>query len=704
MEIDIIYGSSGDVAPMTAFMGGLVAQEVIKASTRRYTPIYQWFFFDAPECRPDTRPEPEEFTLTGTRYDGQIAIFGKTLQQKIVSLNTFVVGSGAIGCETLKNLALMGVGTEGKITLTDIDTIEISNLNRQFLFRESDISKGKSQVAAAAVAKMNPHVKIDALMTKVCTETEDVLNDKFWKSLDVVVTALDNVQARQYIDRRCLYFTKPMLDSGTQGTKGNTQVVIPHLTESYSASADPPQKQVAVCLLHQFPNSIEHCLQWARELLFEGYFVKDADIVNNWIDNNSYLQTMAPMTQMTAIRTISKCLGSERPQNLEDCVLWARGIFERHFNHALVRLLDTYPLDHKDTTGAPFWIGGKLPPTPTIFDATKDDHVVWLTAAAYMRAYVFGLVADEFRPTNWTALVEKMKHSLDKYVPVPYSVYSNKITADEGIDVVEKEELLAQLPDRASLGTWRMTPLKFEKDDDRNFHIDLIWTSANIRAEEYKIKTVDRLNAKIIAGNIIPAIVTTTALVTGLVGLELYKTIQKKPFAAFRNTFVNLANSIFQSAEPIAPIKRKFGGEEFSDWDFIDIKRGDMQLGAVIKYLKTKYKENVDAVLYGSILIYTTFMNRQKAQARLLLPLTQAIGDATGKPIPASASSILLDITCTDADDNDLPFTPSVRVFHKMRPSSKKKAASAKAPKAAVEGKQEQEEEEEEEETKEQKV
>ena len=70
----------------------------------------------------------------------------------------FVVGAGAIGCELLKNFAMMGLG---KIIVTDMDTIEKSNLNRQFLFRPWDIQKLKSQTAAAVITKMNPHIKVN---------------------------------------------------------------------------------------------------------------------------------------------------------------------------------------------------------------------------------------------------------------------------------------------------------------------------------------------------------------------------------------------------------------------------------------------------------------------------------------------------------------------------------------------------------------
>jgi len=54
---------------------------------------------------------------------------------------------------------------------------------------------------------------------------------------------------------------KPLLESGTLGTKGNTQVILPFKTESYSSSQDPPEKGIPICTLKNFPNAIEHTIQ-----------------------------------------------------------------------------------------------------------------------------------------------------------------------------------------------------------------------------------------------------------------------------------------------------------------------------------------------------------------------------------------------------------------------------------------------------------
>ena len=67
------------------------------------------------------------------------------------------------------------------------------------------------------------------------------------------------------MDRRCVFYQKPLLESGTLGTKANTQVVIPFLTESYSSSQDPPEKSIPSCTVKNFPNAIEHCIQVSGE-------------------------------------------------------------------------------------------------------------------------------------------------------------------------------------------------------------------------------------------------------------------------------------------------------------------------------------------------------------------------------------------------------------------------------------------------------
>ena len=264
-----------------------------------------------------------------SRYDAQISVFGSKLQKKLRDANVFVVGSGALGCEFLKNLALMGVccSRKGKLTITDDDVIEKSNLSCQFLFRDWNIGQAKSTVAATAASAINSCLHIDALQNRSCPETEHVFHDAFWEGLDAVINALDNVDARMYMDMRCLYFKKPLLESGTLGPKCNTQMVIPHLTENYGASRDPPEKQAPMCTVHSFPHNIDHCLTWARSE-FEGLLEKTPNEVNSFLSNpTQYAAAMKKAGDAQArelLERIRECLEEEHCERFEDCITWAR--------------------------------------------------------------------------------------------------------------------------------------------------------------------------------------------------------------------------------------------------------------------------------------------------------------------------------------------------------------------------------------------
>jgi ubiquitin-activating enzyme E1 len=173
---ELAFQATGELAPVVAVIGGFVAQEVLKACSAKFHPMVQHMYFDSLESMPSTIPSEESCQPIGSRYDGQIAVFGTSFQDKIANHRQFLVGAGAIGCEMLKNWSMMGLaaGPQGIIHVTDLDTIEKSNLNRQFLFRPKDLGQFKSEVAARAVADMNPDLrgKIPSKQDPVGPDTE----------------------------------------------------------------------------------------------------------------------------------------------------------------------------------------------------------------------------------------------------------------------------------------------------------------------------------------------------------------------------------------------------------------------------------------------------------------------------------------------------------------------------------------------------
>lgn len=197
---------TGNIASLNAIIGGIAAQEVMKACSGKFMPITQYFCFDALECLRDEEAMPKYLSQgCGSRYDSQSIVFGDDVQRRIEDLKFFIVGAGAIGCELLKNFAMMGVGCgNGELVVTDMDLIEKSNLNRQFLFRPCDVGFPKSRTAARAVKAMNNELNIFHHENKVCAETENVYNEVFFENLDGVANALDNIDARLFVDRKCV--------------------------------------------------------------------------------------------------------------------------------------------------------------------------------------------------------------------------------------------------------------------------------------------------------------------------------------------------------------------------------------------------------------------------------------------------------------------------------------------------------------------
>ncbi len=380
--------AAGSLTQICAAIGGIVGQEALKACSGKFTPLQQWLYLDAAEALPDTPLSEEEVAPLGCRYDGQIAVFGQTLQRKLGMLNLFLVGAGAIGCEALKSWAMMGIACEGGTChVTDMDYIEKSNLSRQFLFRESDIGHSKSSTAAKAAVGMNPSFNIIPYELKCDSTTENVFNDDFYASLSGVCTALDNVEARLYVDQKCVFYRKPMFESGTLGAKGNTQLVVPYLTENYGASRDPPEKSIPVCTLRNFPNKIEHTLQWARDW-FEGALKQKPDDVNQYLGSSDFMQRLATQTntKLDTLKNIEESLGSSRPTTYTHCVAWARLQFQDLFYNSVAQLLYNFPPGTTTSAGTPFWIGAKRAPMPIVFDPNDPVHIDFISSASNLRA------------------------------------------------------------------------------------------------------------------------------------------------------------------------------------------------------------------------------------------------------------------------------------------------------------------------------
>jgi ubiquitin-activating enzyme E1 len=680
----------GIASPVSAVMGGIVGQEVLKACSGKFMPTTQWLYFDALEALSEEPLPEEEVTPMGCRYDGQIMIWGRSIQKRLSELKVFVVGAGAIGCEMMKNFAMMGVSSGddvpgGMVHITDMDQIEKSNLSRQFLFRNKDINSFKSTTAVRAVKKMNPAFQATSYENKVGPETEQIFNDDFFDSLDFVFTALDNVQARLYVDQKCVFYRKPMLDSGTLGAQCSTQVIVPGVTAHYGATRDPPEKSIPICTLKHFPNLIEHTLAWAKDWFEECFKLMPADACTYLSSAEEFHSALANQqnVKLEALKRIKEALLDMRPRSYHDCIHWARAKFEDNYSNKVKQLLHNFPHDKEVAVEGgngrtiPFWSGAKKPPTPIDFDPADELHMEFIITVANLRAAAYG-ISDKLDKADILRALNTIQ--VDKFVPADGVVIpTTEEDAKSGggsagaassnpsgyVDVdAQCAALLALLPTRESFEeSFRLNPFDFEKDDDS--HMRVVAACSNLRARNYNIPIVDLHRARGIAGKILPAIATTTALATGTICLEMFKILQNKPIEQLENNFANIAVNFFTHEEPPKPAGNKaiIKGKEWNwtVWDRIEIDDPSMTLQALINFIKEQYGCDLTMLSAGESMLYGDYMDRKKIASRMPMTLVQLTELVTKRVAHESQKFMVLEVLLSDAETGEDVDMPTLR-------------------------------------------
>ena len=523
------------------YYGAFICSETIKGITNKYMPVNQ--------------------TETFLYSEDLVNRPSNDLSDKLNNLNVLIVGSGAIGCELLKNLASLNVSSNLKlkshIAITDPDHIELSNLSRQFLFHQDDIGRSKSYIASKKIKEYNPVINIIAYEDKLNGDNQQFV-DKIFPNVDIVFNALDNIEARLYVDSQCVKYGKPLFESGTLGTKGNTQPVIPNITESYGSLQDYNQEQsYPVCTIKNFPTLIQHTIHWAMDI-FNGLFNSSAINIKKFIDGEENIELSDIEMRLINLREI------------DDYIKLSYDIWTDKFKSNIEKLLEEHPIDSMIDDKL-FWSNGKKFPRVIDFDIKNECVMNFIISCT-------NLLYETYKPQNTKYNFEQIDFYNIEYDKLKYS--------DGKIDLI-------------------INPLVLEKDDDSNYHIMFINSSSNMRALNYSIPNSTFYETKGIAGKIVPALSTTTSMVASLIVMEMIKYVDDplRPITDYSSSYVNLASNLFLTSEPFPAQQKKLNDFTYTLWDKFE-SHGDIRLDQFIQYWNNKFQTTISTVLNGEKILF----------------------------------------------------------------------------------------------------
>ena len=450
----------------------------------------------------------------------------------VENAKVLMVGAGGIGCELLKTLVLHGFRD---VTAIDLDTIDVSNLNRQFLFRRRHVGMAKSEVARESVLKFRPEAKISALRANV---KEARFDKEYFKGFDVVLNGLDNLEARRHVNRLCLAAEVPLVESGTTGYKGQVTVHARKQCACFECTEKPTPKSYPICTLRDTPDKPIHCIVYAKELLFSKLF-GDASVQSD-LDEEDAVEA-----------------GAFRRNEGESGVDFAKRVFAYVFGSKIEGLL------------------------------LKDD--MWKTRSRPkpLKSADVGLDC-EFVETDSSASSARRAHGLMD----PHAVWSPtecaKVFVSATARLVERER-----------------PIEFDKDDDDA--VEFVTAVSNLRSVNYGIPPQSVFDAKGMAGNIIHAVATTNAIVSGLIVIEAIKILHKR-MDQTRYTFVLEHASNGRLLQPMSkddpnPKCAVCGNARVElVCDTTKFTKGDL----VKRVLKEKFSVNEPTVQFGGNLLHET--------------------------------------------------------------------------------------------------
>jgi len=242
-------------------------------------------------------------------------------------------------------------------------------------------------------------------------------------------------------------------------------------------------------------------------------------------------------------------------------------------------------------------------------------------------------------------------------------------------DAEEVKKLTAYLRSLDLKEQKKLRAEEFEKDDDKNHHVDFITSATNLRAYNYQIKASKKAECRMVAGKIIPAIATTTAMITGFVQLEILKYIKQVPLEKHRMATVNLAVNNYTLEMLPDPIKKKSGmdpatqmevkavPENWTTWDKVKIEADDVTLEKFLDVFKEQHHGcSIDTLASTDGKLLYLWTDKSSAEKNKKRKLTDVYEEVAGPIFPSTRKYLVLEGSGEDSE-GDTALIPRI-IYH----------------------------------------
>lgn len=606
---------------MTSFLGGIIAQEIIKA-TGIYIPINQWLIIDFLEFLPSENLRTNSKNILINRYTDQIAIFGEKIINELQNTKILLAGAGAVGCEMLKNLALLGIGDnkrEPHITVVDFDKVELSNLNRQFLFLRDSIGKTKVEAAAWSAEKINKNIKVLPIFEKFCKEKDNIFTHEFFKEKDIILISIDTKSGKEYLDKKSTLFYKPMILGAIKGPQAKSESYIPYETACFTdlslkVNKTSKEDETPSCTIRYFPRRIEDCMDWARNY-FDELFINPIKKIKKIFNEEEYFESLKNEKNENPTKEIILSLidlfNVIISNDIKNIIRYGLIIFLENFTLWSKKVFKEYPLDKKNKDGSPFWDGNKFKPHSIKFDL--NDKLCEIFIVNYAK-YISTILEIPYKSNELLLLIQNLSNK--KNIEIYKEEIEDKIKRiDNDIEfnfIKEFEELYNNIKKNENLQKKIINYkiMDFQKDNFELGHIDFVYSLSNLRANVYKLPNCDKIKAFSYIGKIAPSTITSTSTIVGfnmlqLIGLIINHYQDKK---IINNYLLDLSLNAFFLGSKYDIVYRKKNDfdeilkkklypipKEFCCWDKLEII-GPKKISEFIKFFSDNYKVQVENI------------------------------------------------------------------------------------------------------------